>query len=922
MKNTKNHAIKRAATFLLALLTVLTMVPTLAVGAAEGDPIAISNVTDFKNMTGGNSYYLTQNIDFGTESVCVENMGADFTLDGKGFTITANAQTTPLFTITANVEFTATIQNLNVNAKLTMNSGEDTYCGIFWGNRQKSKIAMDNVHVTADIVYAGKTGSEIGGFFARSNGGTVKNSSMSGSISVTGQCKAVGGFTGLNGLTHYENCINNATITVSDVVKHTGVGGIVGQVNTATPEFKKCQNKGNITVTGYTDTTMRNPAGIVGASGKAFIVNDCSNTGVMMHNGTEMAKDLVGETAKSYADIIDPNAPQVDLTTPKPVSNAEEFNAMTVGTYYLTGDITFSKANPCTVNVGGTFNLDGKGFTVLGIDQDHSLFNVENKKNSNMSIKNLNIGTKDAHAKITANATNIAVLFTNKQSAPLACENVHIFADVTVTGLEGNKTSTNAIGGFVGVGGGVPSSFKNCSMNGSINSSGGIVGGFFGRQRVGDCVFENCVNNADIENPNGTYGTGGFIGRAEYAVSLTDCLNTGTVYGNTFAGGIIGNANSGIRVTITNCGNRGTISAFDNASGPIAGYSSAELTITGSYADLNVIATVEDFNAITAGKEYYLANDIDFTGKTALVNMQGVVALDGKGFKLIGIDQSNAIFNTNGYALTIKDLTIGTETAPASIKSTETGALGALVAEGRGKIVIDNVTVYANVEATAAQNGVGGLIGSGRYVTITNSKMYGTVKGGSVSGVGGFVGYVNRTLTVEGCANNAIVTGTVAGAIVGYAKNTAIGNFSIKTCTNADTANTMIGYHDGNAKVDGKVMLGLAANGGTHVFYQLAQSGNDVQVIFVVDAAKFQGATYTITVSFKNAEGQEVANKTFTTATSHATLTVNGVEYVADGGAAIYGVAITDVNASDWNTVEVSLDASVDALDFSGSASK
>ena len=83
------------------------------------------------------------------------------------------------------------------------------------------------------------------------------------------------------------------------------------------------------------------------------------------------------------------------------------------------------------------------------------------------------------------------------------------------------------------------------------------------------------------------------------------------------------------------------------------------------------ISTVDEFLAMSPSGEYYLAGDIDFSGKTYTKNLytksfSGV--LDGNGHALLGITvsatNSDAGIFANGFHGTLKNLTFGSANAP------------------------------------------------------------------------------------------------------------------------------------------------------------------------------------------------------------------------------------------------------------------
>ena len=107
------------------------------------------------------------------------------------------------------------------------------------------------------------------------------------------------------------------------------------------------------------------------------------------------------------------------------------------------------------------------------------------------------------------------------------------------------------------------------------------------------------------------------------------------------------------------------------------------------------------------------------------------------------------------------------------------------------KATIRNLNVSGTVSC-GTKNYVGGIVGKVQAGTIENCSFSGTVTGGYTGGIAG--GLNGNNVTISGCANLAAVTGTTAGGILGYWKNTA----AIRDCYNT-------GSVTGSAKAGGIV---------------------------------------------------------------------------------------------------------------------
>ena len=119
--------------------------------------------------------------------------------------------------------------------------------------------------------------------------------------------------------------------------------------------------------------------------------------------------------------------------------------------------------------------------------------------------------------------------------------------------VEGAVSSNNVCGGIVGKL--QAGTIENCSMTGSVTTTGtstkGYVGGIVGTVGLKGTVISGCSNSAAV---SGTYA-GGIVGYNKNAGTIEYCYNTGAISGTTREGGIAGQQSSG---TVANCYNVGT----------------------------------------------------------------------------------------------------------------------------------------------------------------------------------------------------------------------------------------------------------------------------------------------------------------------------------------------------------------------------
>lgn len=166
-------------------------------------------------------------------------------------------------------------------------------------------------------------------------------------------------------------------------------------------------------------------------------------------------------------------------------------------------------------------DMDGKTFNPIGFYDDYSLDNVWVEDSKPF------LGTFDGGYNTIDNVTielaeedpyeigGIGLFAVGRQSTCI--KNLKLGSNVTV-----NAKGSPDIGGILGYGEG--STIENCSFAGTING--------------------------------GPTETGGIIGRGEKGLTISGCINSGNVIGNSFTGGIAGSIDNS---TIINCLHDGTV---------------------------------------------------------------------------------------------------------------------------------------------------------------------------------------------------------------------------------------------------------------------------------------------------------------------------------------------------------------------------
>ncbi len=463
--------------------------------------------------------------------------------------------------------------------------------GAIVGDVRRDCIAtIENVYSNA-IVVKGGIGFNAGGLVGFVNSGdgngslTMNNCVFAGTVTAKGE--NAGGIVGnSNKNVTLTDCVNLGIITGKE-----SVGGIIGRCD-ATTTITRCVNLGNLTSTANSDTTYNgNIMGYIGSASGSLTLSDCYYTkgfsttlgtgSKITYSGetsektelstlsTTLATDgsfstwsQVGETSVSLpgyvvnnfnAEITDAvdNYIQTswynDTLTEYTISTAEELigfgKLMYQGIKFL--DVTIKLDDNINLNSGwtasskaptniwktGTFQgvFDGQGHSISGVYADASstsdgrvgLFrNLEGATVQNLAILN---------SYFTGTAVqgvgSICGSATYNSSTTMATDYdkfINIYSEAIV------YCGGNNVGGFVGLVGNKTNGadFENCVFAGTVTSTGKYVGGIVGNGNGFPVTITDCVNLGTITALD---EVGGIIGRNDGTTELTRCVNLGTV---------------------------------------------------------------------------------------------------------------------------------------------------------------------------------------------------------------------------------------------------------------------------------------------------------------------------------------------------------------------------------------------------------
>ena len=261
------------------------------------------------------------------------------------------------------------------------------FTGTFDGNGHTiSGLYINN----GDSVYAG-----LFGYVGR--GGMIKGLTVEGKITISGSTSCVGGIAGFvdgtevsemsvltdsdDSKTGIIDCTSNVTINVTyNDPSGLSVGGIVGSCGGAT--ISGCENCGDVSVVGASESDIVNIGGIVGYSGSSTIIRNCCNTGAVSVQDADhvYAGGVMGQSINTTLSIC-------YNTGAVSVQNVEEANLggvvgynyddeSTVSNCYNTGDVSAEKT--LGINAGGVVGENRSGSIISSYNTgDLTAENVE-----------------------------------------------------------------------------------------------------------------------------------------------------------------------------------------------------------------------------------------------------------------------------------------------------------------------------------------------------------------------------------------------------------------------------------------------------------------------------------------------------------------------------------------------------------------
>ena len=357
----------------------------------------------------------------------------------------------------------------------------------------------------------------------------------------------------------------------------------------------------------------------------------------------------------------------------------------------------------------------------------------------------------------------------------------------------GEVNGSEEVGGITGVSRN-GSSVVNCANSGTVNGTGENIGGVTGYTND---ILVNCMNSGTVTGSGTARYVGGVTGY-NFTGTMKDCVNIGSVSGDSFLGGIAG-WNSG---AISNCRNGqykgAAVNTVTGASfiGGIAGQNNNG-TITNCTNYNTVTGTGTDIGGIVGYNSYTaVANNVNEGNISGNSEVGGIVGSIDNGGTVVNCSNTGAINGGNMVGgITGNNFDGSASHCANSGEVTGTGErVGGIVGEGYQGI-ITNCTNSGTV--TGAGYYIGGVTGYNcGYSQVINCQNSNTVEGYR-DNVGGVVGYNNGTVTSSsnsGVINGPTPSGTVTfsgkGGVVGYNTGT------VSSCSNSGTV-TGTAYNTG-----------------------------------------------------------------------------------------------------------------------------
>jgi len=299
---------------------------------------------------------------------------------------------------------------------------------------------------------------------------------------------------------------------------------------------------------------------------------------------------------------------------------------------------------------------------------------------------------------------------------------------------------------------------------------------------------------------------GGLAGSSDGHV--TGCYSTGTVSGNSYVGGLMGDNSEG---SVTQCHSAGVVDGNDCVGG-LVGMSSGSVTYCYCYSTAAVDGSVSVGGLVGANLDLYLSGGVSITGSYSSGKVSGTERVGG----LVGESVSGSIVATHSSASVNGKYSVGGligrngQRTPVDVPgSAVTDCYGTGPVSGDldvGGLVGDNyggsVTQCHSTGAVSGDSCVGGLVGTNDYhdyyrgyIGVTTD-CYSSGTGDGNNYVGGLVGE-NFLRIKDSYSTGSVIGNLVVGGLVGQNAGSLTGCCCTGTISGYDCVGGLVGGNYG-----------------------------------------------------------------------------------------------------------------------------
>lgn len=321
-----------------------------------------------------------------------------------------------------------------------------------------------------------------------------------------------------------------------------------------------------------------------------------------------------------------------------------------------------------------------------------------------------------------------------------SCRNLKM----TNVDIDGGSSVTGVIGGYIGTND-KPAVVENVSVQGKVTTTAAErTGGFCGNSV--DATFTNCT--ADVVIVAAKQIVGGFIGRAQKGLSMTNCTAKVDITTNpisNYVGGLVGWLNTDQTVNIVKCSVEGKIVGRASSGGLVAATATGAVNFDTCYAACTISG-----KANVGG----LVGNWSKGGEMKNCYFTGSVTGEGCTGGLIGNNTASAVI-TDSYA----------DAEVSAAGNASAGIIGA----STDAIITRS---YFKGKLTSSFANQGGIAGTSTNASISDCYVDAEIVNKNNQSVGGIGGILSGTPSIKNCYFSGRISGRAAlGGIAGLTNN-------------------------------------------------------------------------------------------------------------------------------------------------------